>query len=262
MGLDDSSLPTPVKADVTNKPAKAKLLLTAKAVMSEAKEPKTETTPLAVGGRKRSRKKQKPPAGTSNATPNLSPERMRILLDGVAVHRNKGDVAVRAGIHRYTLGYWLKQSAAGKAGYDLEWHGETWKFHEHFKAAVCEAEDKLLGALWDLGHGGVIYKTDQSLVDRGFQGPDAYLMDKDGMPVVETIRRPNVRALVMILQWKRAEKWGKHRKIKDPQEGGVVIVVGDINKRKLENASSASIDARKWKSRSRMLRNLKNKPRR
>jgi hypothetical protein len=37
-----------------------------------------------------------------------------------------------------------------------------------------------------------------------------------------------------MLEWKRPEKWGKHRKIKDPQEGGVVIVIGDINKRNLK----------------------------
>ena len=47
------SLPTPVKADFANGSAKAELLSPAKAAMSEAEEPKTETTPLEATGHKR-----------------------------------------------------------------------------------------------------------------------------------------------------------------------------------------------------------------
>jgi hypothetical protein len=108
--------------------------------MSEAKEPKTETTPVGAMGGKRGRsgdpqiETQKLPAGTSKATPKLSPERMRMVLDSIAVCPIKGVAAAKAGIFRRTLDYWHKQSAAGEDQYDVEWCGETWKFHEHFEA--------------------------------------------------------------------------------------------------------------------------------
>jgi len=147
---EPTSPPTPVKADVTVRSAKAKPLPPAKAAVSEAEEAKTERTPLGATGGKQGRssgsqiKTQKPPAGTSKATPKLSPERMRIVLDSYAVSRIKGVAAAKAGIFYKTLDYWLKQSAAGDDKYDVEWHGETYKFHEHFEAATREAEDRIL----------------------------------------------------------------------------------------------------------------------
>ena len=154
-----TSLPTPVKANVPNGPTKAELLPPAVAAMREAKGSQTETTPLGATGRKRGRsggcqlKKQKPLGGSSKAGPKLSPERMRLVLDSLAEYPIKGHAATKAGIFRKTLDYWLKGSAAGQDQYDVEWRGETWKFHEHFEAAMAEADDKLFAAMLDIAMG-------------------------------------------------------------------------------------------------------------
>ena len=256
-----SSLPTPVTVTVTNRSTKAGLLPPAKAAMSEAEGPKTETTPLGAMGRKRGRsggrqiKKQKLPAEAAKAGRMLSPERMRFILDSLTECPILSHAARKAGIHPKTLAYWIKGSAAGDAGYDVEWRGETWKFHELCEAAIDEAHDKILEAAQLIAMGGVIYKTDQSLVDLGCEGPDAYLRDENGNPVVETIRKPNGKMIRFLLELLRPEKWGKHRKIDVPQKGGVLVIGAPTEKPK--NNSAASIKARQWKSRSRMIREAK-----
>jgi hypothetical protein len=255
------SLPTPVKADFANGSTKAELLPPAKAARSEAEEPKTETTPVGAMAHKRGRsggrqhKKQNPPGGNSKAGPKRSPERMRFVLDNFAEYPIKGRAAMKAGIFRKTLDYWLKRSAAGDDQYDVEWRGETAKFHEHFEAAMLEADDNLFADMRDIGMGGVIYKYDEFLLSIGFEGSDAYQRDENGIPVVESIREANAKILLAILEWKRPEIYGKDRKIDVPHQCGV-LVVGDLAKKKVE-AISASIKARKWQARSRMLRNAK-----
>ena len=97
--------------------------------MSETKEPKTETTPLGAVGPKRGRRRgrqpenQKLPAEVAKAGRMLSPERMRIVLDSLTEVPILDHAATKAGIHRKTLEYWLRRSAAGDAGYDIEWQG-------------------------------------------------------------------------------------------------------------------------------------------
>ncbi len=242
---EPTSLPTKVTATVKNGTTKAELLRGTKATTSEADGPKAETTPLRAMGRERGRRRGR----------QLSPERMRIVLDRLRERPILSDAATKAGIHRKTLEYWLKRSEAGDDGYDLEWRGETARFHEHCESAIGDGNDELVLRLVDIAMGGVIYKTDQSLVDRGFRGPDAYLLDANGIPVVETIRNPNGKMLRFLLEWLRPEKWGKHRKIDVPQTGGVLVVGGiphDIPN-KVNNGTVASVKARKWKAGLRML---------
>ena len=265
------SVPTPVKADFANGSTKAELLSPAKAAMSGAEEPKAETTPLEATGHKRGpgggrqHKKQNPPAGNSKAGPKLSPERMRIVLDSLAEYPIKGRAAMKADIFRKTLDYWLKRSAAGDDQYDVEWRGETAKFHQHFEAAMHEADDKIVGALMEraMGYdkivtyrGRVIYEMDEFLLDLGYQGRDAYLRDKNGNPVPQTIRKADTKVALWVLERLRPEVWGKNRKIDVPHQGGGVLVVGDPAKKKRE-AISASIKARKWKSGLRMIQKAK-----
>jgi hypothetical protein len=262
---EPTSPPTPVTATVTNRSAKAELLRGTKATISEATGPKTETTPLAAMGRKRGRsggrqiKKQKLPAEISKAGRKRSPERIRIVLDSLRENPLLSNAASKAGIHRKTLEYWLKRSAAGDAGYDIEWQGLEWRFHEHCEAARDEAYDKLLGALWDIAMGGEVYKTDESLLSLGYEGPDAYLRDENGNPVVETIRNPNGKMLRFLLELLRPEKWGKRRKRYVPQKGGVLIIGNTPKKpdKKPVNSSAASSKARQWKALSRRIREAK-----
>jgi len=61
---------------------------------------------------------------------------MRTVLDSLSEYPILSEAANKAGIHRKTLAYWLKRSAAGDAGYDIEWQGVIWRFHEHCQSAI------------------------------------------------------------------------------------------------------------------------------
>jgi hypothetical protein len=214
-------------------------------------EPTSLPTPV-----KGNAEKQKPPAGISKSTPKLSPKIMRIILNSLRECPILYHAADAAGIHHKTLKYWMDRSAAGDAGYDIWWQGVRWRFHEHCKSAIWEAELILLDSMFEralfgydkvLTHRGrVVYKIDQDLVGLGFQGPDAYLRDENGNPVPETVRKVDMKAMRFILEWYRPDTWGKHPKRNAPREGGV-LVVGDVTKKPKYN-TDASVKVRKWKS--------------
>ena len=124
----EPTLPTPVTTMVENGGVTA--------AVSETKEPEIEMTPLAAMGRKRARRR-----GCQ-----LSPERMRIVLDSLRESPILSRAASKAGIHRKTLEYWIKRSEAGDAGYDLEWQGVEWRFHEHCESAMQEADGRVVAA--------------------------------------------------------------------------------------------------------------------
>ena len=223
---EPTSLPTPLTTTVENGTTKAELLLPAKAVMSEAEGPKTETTPLAAMGRKRGRRRGR----------QVSPERMRIVLDSLRERPILSYAATKAGIHRKTLEYWIKRSMAGDAGYDLEWQGVEWRFHEHCQSAMQEAYDRVLAIAWYIAMG-------------------ADLQDENGKPVPQASWKQRGKMLRFLLEWERPEKWGKHPKINVPHNTGV-LVIGDIphdNPKKVNNGTAASVKARKWKAGLRMI---------
>ena len=95
---------------------------------------------------------------------------------------------------------------------------------------MAEADDNLFAAMLDIAMGGVTYKSDKLRLDLGYQGPDAYLRDENGDPVVETIGKMDPKMLLRVLEWKRPDTWGKHPKIDVPHQCGV-LVVGDTTKK-------------------------------
>ena len=221
----EPTLPTPVTTTVENGGVTA--------AVSETKEPKTETTPLGAMGRKRGRRRGR----------QVSPERMRIVLDSLREWPVLSHAAAKAGIHRKTLEYWIRRSTAGDAGYDLEWQGLEWRFHEHCESAIREAHGRVLAALWDATMGRIIYKTDKNgnRVALGFRGP---------------CTKKFWKMLRFLLEFLRPEKWGKHRKIDVPHNTGVLVIGGlphDIPK-KVNNGTAASVKARKWKAGLRMIK--------
>ncbi len=285
---EPTSQPTPLMTTVENETTKAELLPPPKTVTSGAEGPKTgplpraetattepkglkaETTLPGRTGRKRGRSarqlgKQKPPAGgIAKSTPKLSPKIMRIVLNSLRKYPFLWYAASKAGIHRKTLEYWLKRSAAGDAGYDLKWEGLERRFHEHCESAIAEArqilDDELLQRA--LGYdkvltrrGHVMYKIDQDLAGRGFQGPDAYLKDENGNAVPETVRKVDTKAQQSILKRFRPDRWGGQPKIEAPREGGVLIIGGVTKKPKYNTARS--IEARRWKADLRRVREEK-----
>jgi len=127
---EPTSPPKPVTATVTNGTTKAELPRRTKAAMSEV-GPKTEATPLAAM-RDKLRRSGGRPAEVSKARRKLSPELMRIVIESLRERPILSHAAAgKAGIHRRTLEYWMKCSKAGKKGYDIEWQGMMWRFHEH-----------------------------------------------------------------------------------------------------------------------------------
>jgi hypothetical protein len=204
----------------------------------------TETTPLGAVGPKRGRRRgrqpenQKLPAEVAKAGRMLSPERMRIVLDSLTEVPILNHAATKAGIHRKTLEYWLRRSAAGDAGYDIEWQGIEWRFHEHCTSAIDEADDSLRAVMWQIAM-GVVSKTDEN-----------------GNFIVEACGQPNMKMARHFLEWQRPEKWGKRRKRHVPHNAGVLVIGGDVTK-KPEYDTTASVKARKWKSFSRKFREAK-----
>ena len=188
-------------------------------------EPTSPPTPV-----KESAEKQKPLAGIARSTPKLSPELMLLILDALAERPFLYQAANKAGIHPKTLAYWIRRSEAGDDGYDIEWQDVTGRFHELCKLAIDEAVQILLDRMLERGffgydkvlsyRGRVTYKIDQGLVDLGCEGPDAYLRDEYGNPVQETGRKVDTKAMRFWLEWHRPERWGRHRKVKAPREGG------------------------------------------
>jgi hypothetical protein len=178
---------------------------------------------------------QKLPAEVAKAGRMLSPGRMRIVLDSLREVPILHHAATKAGIHRKTLAYWLRRSAAGDAGYDIEWQGIEWRFHEHCKSAIDEADDNLSEVMW---HGmGAFSKTDEN--GNFFE-----------------CSQLNTKMARYFLEWQRPEKWGKRRKRHVPHNARVLVLGGDVTK-KPEYDTTASVKARKWKSFSRKVREAK-----
>jgi hypothetical protein len=247
-----SSPPTPATKPVANETPDAELPNLPKLGMSEVTEPKTETTlvgamrrkPDRSGGRKV--RKQKLPAEISELGRKCSPARQRITLDSLAEYPVKILAANKAGIHRNTFDYWLRRSAAGDDGYDIEWRGHTAKFHEHYKSAMKEGTDKLEKIAYEIAlgydeiqtyHGHVVYKIDEILWSHGYRGPDAYLRDEKGSPIPETVLKKDSEMIRWVLERRRPDKWGKHRNIDVTHKGGVLVVVEKLNTENLDKES-------------------------
>ena len=242
-----TSPPTRVKANISNGSARTVLAPQAKEPTSETSEPKTEAAPLGEmdRGRGRSddrqRKKENEPARSSKVDRKLSPERMRLVLNSLTESPLLWRAADKAGVHRKTLAYWMKRSRAGDEGYDIEWEGLPWRFHEHCQSAIDEVYQRLLDNLWEIGM-GVTFKT-----------------DADGNSIMETGGPINPKILLFLLEWFRPEKWGKHPRSEVRREGGVLVVGGSAKRESntVESNTVASVKARKWKSMSSKIQKAK-----
>jgi hypothetical protein len=194
---------------------------------NETKEPKTETTPLGAMGRKRGRRRSRQ---------DSLEESLRIVVDSLRECPILSVAAAKAGIHRKTLEYRLKRSEAGDDGYNFEWQGVYWSFHEHCQSAMQEAYDRVLAVAWYIAMGD--------------------LTDENGKPVPQASWKQRGKMLRFLLEWHFLERWGKHRKIDIPHNTGV-LVVGGISRdipNKVNKGTAASVKARKWKAGLRMIK--------
>lgn len=244
-----TSLPAAANEKAPTGPTQLEPPPRAEAAVSETMETETETI-LAGGMAGHGPRGRHLPARTSKRQKRRH-ERMRILLDSLREVPILWQAARKAGVHRRTPEYWIKRSAAGDDGYDLEWQGEIWRFHLHFESAIEEAYDRLLIVALQIAT-GEFYKIDPLLEAIGCQGVDAFARDANGDFIIGDIRTPNSKMLRFVLEQARPEKWRKHPKIDAPRTGGVLVVGGST--KKPEHNAAASAKVRKWKSLSRMIR--------
>ena len=192
------------------------------------------------------------PAGTAKSAPKLSPKLMRIVIQSLQELPNLARAAAKAGIHRKTLEYWIKRSRAGDDGYDVEWEGVLWRFHNHCEVAMGAQFDKLLGIVWQRAM-GVVFKVDPFLVDLGYRGYEAYARDKNGNLIIETRGRPNGKMIRYFLEMVRPWKWGDPAKIKAPRRR-FILGIDDLCP---EDGASRADPVRQWKAWKRKIRDAK-----
>ena len=244
------TLPTATDEEGTTKPE----LVAADPTMDEATEPKAKITSPGSTRSKQGRsggrqlKKQKLPAEISERGRKCSPTRMRLFLDSIAECPIKTQAAKKAGVHRRTPDYWLKSSAAGHDGFEIDWRGSTAKFHEHFNSAMDEGEDLVreIARRMATGYdetltyqGRVTYKTDWYLWSLGRRGPDAYLKDENGNPIPETIRKVDPKMIRYLLPRLRSTVYGWDRTVDVPRQGGVLVIGGPVKTEKFEEEFDA-----------------------
>ena len=231
-----ASQPAPMNENLRSGPTQTEVLPSAEAATRETEGPKIRTTRLDRTSRKRgrsgSRRLEEPPAGISRGGRKRSPKLMRRVLDNLEKCPILSHAVEKSGIHRKTLEYWLKCSAAGRDGYDFKWRGFTARFHEHCDVVIAEAEEKLFMDLLEIAKGGIKYKTDPFLEGLGFQGGEAFAKDEYGIPIVEAVRRSKPMIYLRILEMMDPERWAKPRKRSAPPKGGGVWVVGGPTKDK------------------------------
>src|SRR5271156_3037503 len=121
-------------------------------LLGDRSRPRESTAPPTPA--KESAEKQKPLAGIARSTPKLCPELMLLVLDALAEDPFLYQAAHKAGIHPKTLAYWIRRSEAGDDGYDIEWEGIEWRFHELCKLAIDEAVQILLDRMLQRGFFG------------------------------------------------------------------------------------------------------------
>jgi hypothetical protein len=201
------------------------------------------------GTHRPAKKKRKP--GLSRRGAKRDPKRMRIVLDSLREKPSKAAACRKADIGLSTLDDWLEQSAAGASGYNVKWLRHWRPFHEHYEEAMDFGFDRLkefhcqrgvLGYDKVLKYGGrVTYQIDPILEYLGAEGRDAYLRDKSGKPIPETIRRYDMKSLKWLLKRYLPEKYGERPK-HDPQLQGPSVLfmpsAQEIMKRRQESSDT------------------------
>lgn len=194
--------------------------------------------------------------GISDIGRKNSPERMTLLLNKLAEWPNVTKAVAFSGIVYSTLKYWLKKSATGQPGdgFDLEYANERKRFHEHYEdvldGGVQRVDDAYMaraleGYYETLHHQGrVAYQYDQTLIDLGMSGPEAYLLDDNGKPVPESVHHQDPEVMLSVLKAWRREKYGQHDQLDVLHRGGVMVVTAPAkSSAELEQRERAGLGA-------------------
>jgi hypothetical protein len=169
-----------------------------------------------------------------------SPQKLAQILKCLSEMPVIADVCRRTAVSRTGIKYWLEKSQQGFPGFDLP-TGEsdedgkpiTRRFHELWADALADGIDRVERAAMQLAlgqhepltdRGRVQYKYDPDLLSLGLTGPDAYLKDKDGKPVPETIIKQDPDMIRFLLKAHRPDQYVATQKVDVNHRGGVLVV--------------------------------------
>jgi hypothetical protein len=197
----------------------------------------TAPTPLKQGRLSPRKIREKEPSAENSADRRKwSPALARLVINRLARNPYLIVAANIAGLHRNTILYWRNRSAAGDPKYEITWLGYRAPFHRHFDVAKQTGRAHLMVPLYERARygyekilkykGRVVYKIDDFKWDLGLRGPDAYLKDKNGKPIPETVHKQDEKAIKLVLAWLCPEVYGNECKKREvPQHGSGLLFV-------------------------------------
>lgn len=184
-----------------------------------------------------------------------TPERLQRLLNAVSENAVANSACLRAGISGSTLKYWLQKSLEGRPGdgFDItlgendesEAEDNTIRFHEAWDLAMLAGVENVEASVMKraVGYrevltyqGRVIYQVDPRLVALGYEGAEAYLTDKFGAPIPETVEKMDPDLAMFILKARKPQVYGNKSQVDVNVRGGVLVVgavvkdAADLNK--------------------------------
>lgn len=170
-----------------------------------------------------------------------TPERLKQIIQFATEMPVANSICMRANISTTTLKFWLQKSKEGAPGdgFDLLPEEDSndedipIRFHEAFENAVESglqlvenaAFRRAIGYREELTYQGrVIYKLDPRLQTLGYEGVDAYLLDRNGAPVPETVFKQDPDLMMFIMERRMKDKYGKNASVDVNVKGGVLVV--------------------------------------
>lgn len=172
-----------------------------------------------------------------------TPRNLTRLLSYAAEMPVGADAARRCGISYSTLKYWLQKSLEGAPGdgFDMTLgendengtDNNTIRFHEAWDVAMDAGVAKTERATiqratgyWEplTYQGKVIYKQNPDLLELGFDGPQAYLLDEFGAPVPESVWKMDPDLAMFILKTRLPKTYGAKASLDINVKGGVLVV--------------------------------------
>lgn len=180
---------------------------------------------------------------------------MRRILNAAKISPVITVICKRANVSRTLLKYWLALSRKGKRGdwFDLpidvsdgSRNPMTERFHVLFEDAMEAAWDGVEQKAFALAtgtereilnhQGHVTYLSDPVLLALGVTGEQAYLRDKNGDPIPETVPLLDPEMVRWVLSRRRSDQYGNKMKVEHEHKGGVLVVGATKSSKELEQS--------------------------
>lgn len=178
--------------------------------------------------------KRKPGVPTHIQGKKYHPENLMRIIRYAMEMPVASDICLRSGVSRSSLHLFITNSKAGDPRFKLTIDGEQIPFHELYEQAIATGVDKVEQAAFALAYGTqnkvlhhqgrVQYKIDPELAALGFEGYEAFLKDKDGKPIPESVPLQDPDMIRFILKARRRDVYGDKATVDHNVRGGVLVV--------------------------------------